>query len=222
MRSKRQTKVRAKNHLQKWKKKGSNRLPRNKDSAQAVNAQDTLMIGLRGIVELVEEPLVVVSIEEKVGASKLVCATSLAQKLLCAAESGAADDSSIHHFLNHCRRLVSGGKDFVFWKSSRGMTYRLVLKQNGSPANPLLWIRFLPEKEIAAKDDSIETRAEVTGLTPSEIKVFVLMAGGLANKEIGRELKTSVHTVRAHLRNIFKTLNVSSRVEALNAVRMPT
>jgi len=56
-------------------------------------------------------------------------------------------------------------------------------------------------------------------LTPREAQVVALVAEGLSNNEVARELTLSVHTVKKYLFGIFDKLGVSSRVElVLHAV----
>ncbi|MGD0988681.1 MAG: response regulator transcription factor [Candidatus Sulfotelmatobacter sp.] len=56
-------------------------------------------------------------------------------------------------------------------------------------------------------------------LTPREAQVVALVAEGLSNSDVARELKLSVHTIKSYLFSIFDKLGVSSRVElALHAV----
>jgi DNA-binding NarL/FixJ family response regulator len=56
-------------------------------------------------------------------------------------------------------------------------------------------------------------------LTPREEQVVALVAEGLSNSEVARDLKLSVHTVKKYLFGIFDKLGVSSRVElVLHAV----
>jgi DNA-binding CsgD family transcriptional regulator len=50
-------------------------------------------------------------------------------------------------------------------------------------------------------------------LTDSELKVVNLIAQGATNLSVAQQLHVSPHTVRAHLRNAFAKLGVSSRVE---------
>jgi len=56
-------------------------------------------------------------------------------------------------------------------------------------------------------------------LTDSELKVVKLIATGATNRSIATQLHLSPHTVRAHLRNAFAKLAVSSRVELSQLVR---
>ena len=56
-------------------------------------------------------------------------------------------------------------------------------------------------------------------LTPREEQVVALVAEGLGNRQIARELNLSEHTIKKYLFHVFEKLGVSSRVElALYAV----
>jgi DNA-binding NarL/FixJ family response regulator len=48
-------------------------------------------------------------------------------------------------------------------------------------------------------------------LSPREREVALLVAGGLSNKEVARELGLSVGTVKIHVHNIFKKLRTKTR-----------
>jgi len=50
-------------------------------------------------------------------------------------------------------------------------------------------------------------------LTPREEQVVALVADGLSNREIARELDLSEHTIKKYLFRIFDKLGISSRVE---------
>jgi len=50
-------------------------------------------------------------------------------------------------------------------------------------------------------------------LTPREEQVVALVAEGLSNRDVARELKLSEHTVKKYLFRIFDKLGISSRVE---------
>lgn len=56
--------------------------------------------------------------------------------------------------------------------------------------------------------------AEGHPLSPREFHILFLMAGGLHNSDIASHLNISGHTVRTHLYNIFRKINVRSRVQA--------
>ena len=56
-------------------------------------------------------------------------------------------------------------------------------------------------------------------LTDSELTVVNLITTGATNRDVATQLHLSSHTVRAHLRNAFAKLGVSSRVELSQRVR---
>ena len=53
----------------------------------------------------------------------------------------------------------------------------------------------------------------VESLTPSEVRVARLAAGGMSNREIAQELFVSVKTVETHLGSAYRKLDISSRQE---------
>jgi len=53
------------------------------------------------------------------------------------------------------------------------------------------------------------------GLTPREVEIVGLLAGGLTNTEISERLFVSVRTVHAHLRSLYAKLGVGSRLAAV-------
>jgi NarL family two-component system response regulator LiaR len=57
-------------------------------------------------------------------------------------------------------------------------------------------------------------QAPETGLTPREMDVLRLLAQGLTNYQIARQLGLSVRTIEAHLTHIYAKLDVNSRTEA--------
>ncbi|HLF71912.1 MAG TPA: response regulator transcription factor [Dehalococcoidia bacterium] len=60
-----------------------------------------------------------------------------------------------------------------------------------------------------------------TELTEREQEVLALVRQGLGNKEIARHLAISLGTVRAHLRSIFRRLDVTSRAGAAASPKAP-
>lgn len=55
---------------------------------------------------------------------------------------------------------------------------------------------------------------EQNNLTSREVEVLELIAEGMINKEIAKQLYISEKTVKNHVSNIFKKLNVSDRTQA--------
>jgi DNA-binding CsgD family transcriptional regulator len=62
--------------------------------------------------------------------------------------------------------------------------------------------------------DAAVSGEAVTVLTPRELDVLKLVAGGLSNPDIAQRLVLSEHTVHRHLASILRKLNLSSRAAA--------
>jgi DNA-binding NarL/FixJ family response regulator len=60
---------------------------------------------------------------------------------------------------------------------------------------------------------------ETAVLTARELDVLRLIAAGLANRDIAEKLSLSFHTVKNHIQNLFKKLDVTRRTEAVERAR---
>ncbi|MCX8016522.1 MAG: response regulator transcription factor, partial [Rhodocyclaceae bacterium] len=79
--------------------------------------------------------------------------------------------------------------------------------QGGTPISPTLARHLIKHFRLApAPQDS---------LTPREIDVLREVAAGYTNVEIATRLNLSPQTVSTHIKNIYKKLNVSSRVQCV-------
>ncbi|WP_010247435.1 response regulator [Acetivibrio cellulolyticus] len=59
-----------------------------------------------------------------------------------------------------------------------------------------------------------KSKSEESNLTAREVEVLELIAEGMINKEIAKRLYISEKTVKNHVSNIFRKLNVSDRTQA--------
>ena len=66
-----------------------------------------------------------------------------------------------------------------------------------------------------AADASLHSRKSLDHLTDRERDVFTLLAEGLTNKQIASQLVVAPSTVKQHLKNIFRKLDVHSRTQAV-------
>ena len=55
---------------------------------------------------------------------------------------------------------------------------------------------------------------EINNLTQREKEILALITEGKSNPEIAEALIISIHTVKAHIENIFRKLNVHNKVQA--------
>ena len=63
--------------------------------------------------------------------------------------------------------------------------------------------------------EELELAHRVASLTPQQYKVLCLVAEGWLNKQIAYDLGITEATVKAHMTNIFRRLNVTNRTQAV-------
>ncbi|WP_293852349.1 LuxR C-terminal-related transcriptional regulator [Steroidobacter sp.] len=80
-------------------------------------------------------------------------------------------------------------------------------------------VRDLFINSIVADWQQRGSDADVAALSEREQAVLRLLAQGLTNKAIARALQVSDNTIKFHLKNIFTKLGVTSRTEAVRALR---
>jgi two-component system NarL family response regulator len=83
--------------------------------------------------------------------------------------------------------------------------------------NPSMAAKLLTEFAALAKRDGEERVQQVPApkLTDREMEVLRLMARGMNNRDIAKELFISENTVKNHVRNILEKLQIHSRMEAV-------
>ena len=84
--------------------------------------------------------------------------------------------------------------------------------------NPSMAGKLLTEFATLARRDSEEERPQqvpAPKLTDREMEVLKLVARGMNNRDIAKELFISENTVKNHVRNILEKLQIHSRMEAV-------
>ena len=92
------------------------------------------------------------------------------------------------------------------------------IRQGGSPISPTIARKVMQMMQGISRDDAgLAKEAEEApyGLTPAEIRILKQVISGKTNKEIAEELFLSPWTVKTHIRNIYKKMQVSSRAAAV-------
>jgi len=79
-----------------------------------------------------------------------------------------------------------------------------------------LWIprKIMAEYIMTKKKINPLQKKQTVNLTPREIDILSLVASGATNNEIAEELYISPCTVKTHLYNIYKKINVPNRLQA--------
>jgi len=81
--------------------------------------------------------------------------------------------------------------------------------------SPSMASKLLTEFATLIKRDNDPKHAPVPRLTDRELEVLRLVARGLNNKDVAKQLYISENTVKNHIRNILEKLQLHSRMEAV-------
>ncbi|WP_138750914.1 LuxR C-terminal-related transcriptional regulator [Paenibacillus sinopodophylli] len=71
----------------------------------------------------------------------------------------------------------------------------------------------------ASGDWSLDEQQPIERLTDQEMKVLLLVADGLQNKEIALRLHITIETVKYHIKNIYRKLDANNRIRVLQRAK---
>ena len=74
---------------------------------------------------------------------------------------------------------------------------------------------YTPPAEDASSGASVDLMQRVQSLTPQQLRVLQMLRQGLLNKQIAYKLGVGETTVKAHVSEILRKLNVNSRTQAV-------
>ena len=119
---------------------------------------------------------------------------------------------TVHNEVEYLMKALNIGIDGYMLKDSDSTELRKAIFTvlNGESFIQPSMIPYL-NKKIIEKDDE---KMKMEELTKREIEVLKLLTIGLLNKEIATQLNISERTVKNHISNIFKKLDVSDRTQA--------
>lgn len=120
---------------------------------------------------------------------------------------------SLHDMPAYVREaLAAGAAGYVLKDASiaelRGAVSQVMAGQSVMPLGLINAALRESEREVRAPADAL------AALTARERQVLVLVAEGLTNKEIARQLSVSPATVKAHVERIIAKLGVADRTQA--------
>ena len=122
---------------------------------------------------------------------------------------------TIHEDREYLFKTLQVGADGYILKDSESDVLLSAIRNVYNGQNyiqPTLTGELVKEFNRVIRRESTFQRDEI--LTSREIEVLELIAEGMLNKEIARKLFISEKTVKNHVSNIFKKLNVSDRTQA--------
>ena len=119
---------------------------------------------------------------------------------------------TVHHEVDYLIRAVDIGVDGYILKDSESAELKkaiMTVLDGESYIQPKL-IPMLNKRLITRDSD----KEKLESLTGREKEVLIEVANGMFNKEIATSLHISERTVKNHISNIFKKLDVSDRTQA--------
>ena len=117
------------------------------------------------------------------------------------------------------RSLEAGASGYILKPDLPQYAGRLIstIAAGGSPVSPAIARRLI--ERLRPKPSLSRHSNESDPLSARELEILSLCARGLRYAEIARVLNVSVHTVNAHLKNVYRKLTVNSKIEAVFEAR---
>lgn len=119
---------------------------------------------------------------------------------------------TVHNEMDYLMKAVDIGVDGYILKDSESLKLKkaiMAVKDGENYIQPSL-IPALNSQLVNRDSD----KDMISSLTNRELEVLVQVANGMFNKEIATNLNISERTVKNHISNIFKKIDVSDRTQA--------
>ena len=119
---------------------------------------------------------------------------------------------TVHNEIEYLLRAVDIGVDGYILKDSESSELKKAIRTvaNGESYIQPTLIPALNNKLVSRDND----KDKIDSLTKRELEVLIQVANGMFNKEIATSLNISERTVKNHISNIFKKIDVSDRTQA--------
>ncbi len=119
---------------------------------------------------------------------------------------------TVHNETDYLMKAVDIGVDGYILKDSESQELKKAIKAVKDGEN------YIQPSLIPALNNQLVNRDtdkdKISSLTNRELEVLVQVANGMFNKEIAMNLNISERTVKNHISNIFKKIDVSDRTQA--------
>lgn len=119
---------------------------------------------------------------------------------------------TVHNEIEYLIKAVDIGVDGYILKDSESSELKKAIRAVNNGEN------YIQPKLIPALNNKLISRDidkdKIDSLTGREIEVLIQVANGMFNKEIANTLNISERTVKNHISNIFKKIEVSDRTQA--------
>ncbi len=127
--------------------------------------------------------------------------------------------TSISHDNTVIRAILAGATGYLLKGDQEDIVTSLrLIRGGGSPVSPTVArsvLRAIHSRTVGSLHAKPAPKADITPLSQRESEILALMAKGIPFAEIGEILSISTHTVTAHIKKIYRKLQVHSRGEAV-------
>lgn len=119
---------------------------------------------------------------------------------------------TVHNEMDYLMKAVDIGVDGYILKDSESSELKRAIRAVRDGEN-YIQSSLIPtlNSQLLSRDTD---KDKITSLTNRELEVLVQVANGMFNKEIATNLNISERTVKNHISNIFKKIDVSDRTQA--------
>lgn len=111
--------------------------------------------------------------------------------------------------------IIAGATGYLLKEERPEMIHKAIYQsiEGGSPLNPAIARKTL---KFIARGEGVKVKKVDYGLTKREKEILQLLANGLSYEQIAIGLFVSKGTVRKHIENLYRKLQVNNKVDAIN------
>lgn len=117
------------------------------------------------------------------------------------------------------RAILAGAMGYLLKGDQEDLSTSIkLLRGGGSPVSPMVArnvLRAIHTRSVSSGGGRRRSGTDAGDLSQRETEILTLLAKGIAFAEIGQILSISPHTVTAHIKKIYRKLQVHSRGEAV-------